>query len=206
MNISFFLIFLGIHRNVLCVVFLDSNKKRELSIFWQICCPKTSILVDVAHLDVISNSLLVSPTIMMSVGEHSNDTLSKLQSVQKTVLPIAQITQNCWVSGVTAISFSYWKHVLNIVGDCYFFFLLKTCFEYSRLGWQVSAFHWTAILNACHNTHNTQKKKKQCLNQRIGMWNHLTPWNLKTSPWRKNTQRFFLTIFWASRILFSRCI
>ena len=78
---------------MLCVVFLDSNKKRELSIFWQICCPKTSILVDVAHLDVISNSLLVSPTIMMSVGEHSNDTLSKLQSVQKTILPIAQITQ-----------------------------------------------------------------------------------------------------------------
>ena len=187
-----FFIFLGNHRNVLCVVFLDFNKKRELSIFWQICWPKTSILVDVAHLDVISNGLLVSPTIMMSVGEHSNDTLSKLQSVQKTVLPIAQITQNCWVSGVTAISFSYWKHVLNIVGDCYFFFLLKTCFEYSRLGWQVSAFHWTAILNACHNTHNTQKKKKkQCLNQRVGMWNHLTPWNLKTSPWRKNTPCFF---------------
>ena len=47
-------------------------------IFWQICWPKTSILVDVAQLDVISNGLLVSPTIMMSVGEHSNDTLISL--------------------------------------------------------------------------------------------------------------------------------
>jgi len=120
----------------------------------------------------------VSPTIMMSVGEHSNDTLSKLQSVQKTILPIAQITQNCWVSGeISAI-----------------FFLLKTCFEYSRFGWQVSSFHWTAILNACHNTHNTSKKKQQCLNQRVGMWNHLTPWNLKTSPWRKKYPAFFFLL------------
>jgi hypothetical protein len=70
---------------------------------------------------------------------------------------------------------------------------LKTCFEYSRFGWQVSSFHWTAILNACHNTHNTPKKQ-QCLNQHVGMWNHLTPWNLKTSPWRKKYPAFFFLL------------